>query len=318
MRSRALSLAALLLVLAFVGCESAGGVGGVMTTMLTGGQTTPADYHAATTDIEEPEEIELGRAVTAALGARYKLLRDEPVTRYVALVGNAVALHSDRPDLKYYFGVLDTDEVNAFAAPGGYVFITRGTLGLIRDEATLAGVLGHEVGHIALRHHVESIKKEKQAALQKGIGMSLARIGLAFAPGVGGAAASAVANSPVMNFVADRLVEGVLRGFDRREEGEADVVGIKYAARAGYDPAGLRDFLKTTQEHGAEPQVKQFFPSHPGIADRLKEQETQLKAMPAGGRRVAGRFETATATLPKPVQPAQATQPASKPATPTR
>ena len=312
MRSRALSLAALLLVLAFVGCESAGGVGGVMTTMLTGGQTTPADYRAATTDIDEPEEIELGRAVTAALGARYKLLRDESLTRYVALVGNAVALQSDRPDLKYYFGVLDTDEVNAFAAPGGYIFLTRGTLSLIRDEATLAGVLGHEVGHIALRHHVDSIKKEKQAAINKGVGVSLARLGLSFAPGVGGSVANAVVN-PLLNVVADKVVEGVLRGFDRREEGEADVVGIKYAARATYDPAGLRDFLKTTQDHGAEPAVKQFFPSHPGIAERLKEQETQLKTMPVGGRRAAARFETAMAALPKPAQPAQAAPPASKP-----
>src|SRR5207245_2816424 len=91
---------------------------------------------AATTDIDEPEEIELGRAVTTALGSRYTLLRDEPLTRYVALVGNAVADQSDRPDLHYYFGVLDTDEINAFAAPGGYVLVTRGTAGKRRARPT--------------------------------------------------------------------------------------------------------------------------------------------------------------------------------------
>ena len=315
MKARSLIFLALVLMLAFVGCESAGGVGGVMTTVLTGGQTTPADYRAATTDIEEAEEIELGRAVTAALGARYKLLRDEPITRYVALVGNAVAVQSDRPDLKYYFGVLDSDEVNAFAAPGGYVFVTRGTLNLIRDEATLAGVLGHEVGHIALRHHVESIKKEKTAALNKGVGLSLLRMGVGFAPGVGGAVASTAVNSPLMNLLADKVVEGVLRGFDRREEGEADVVGFKYAGRAAYDPAGLRDFLKTTQDRGAQPDVGKFFSTHPGIADRLKEQDAQLKTVPAGGRRAVARYETAMGTLAKPPAQPPATKP---PAQPTR
>jgi len=317
MRLRGLSLLALSLAAAFVGCESAGPVGGIMTTVLSGGQTTPADYRAATTDIEEAEEIEIGRSVTAALGARYKLLRDEGITRYVALVGNAVALQSDRPDLRYYFAVLDSDEVNAFAAPGGYVFITRGTLGLIRDEATLAGVLGHEVGHIALRHHVESIKKEKQAALNKGLGLSALRFGLGFATGVGGAVANTAVNSPLMNLVADKLVEGVLRGFDRREEGEADVVGFKYAARANYDAAGLRDFLKTTQAQGGQPQLSTFFATHPGTEERLREQENQLKTVPAGGRRAAGRFETAMASLPRPAISAPA-QPATKPAAPTR
>lgn len=316
MRARGLIFLALVLMLAFVGCESAGGVGGVMTTVLTGGQTTPADYRAATTDIEEAEEIELGRAVTAALGARYKLLRDEPLTRYIALVGNSVAAQSDRPDLKYYFGVLDSDEVNAFAAPGGYVFVTRGTLGLIRDEATLAGVLGHEIGHIALRHHVESIRKEKQAALNKGVGMSLARFAVGFAPGVGGAVASTAVNSPLLNLLADKMVEGVLRGFDRREEGEADVVGFKYAGKAAYDPAGLRDFLRTTQAQGAQPQVSKFFSTHPGTDERLKEQEAQLKTVPAGGRRAAARYETAMGTLPRPAAVPAAT--GTKPAQPTR
>jgi predicted Zn-dependent protease len=317
MSRRPLGFLALGLALLLVGCQTGGGgitpggFVGAMTQGFTG--VNPADMRGAATEIDEPEEIELGRAVATALGSRYKLLRDESLTRYVALVGNAVALQSDRPDLRYYFGVLDTDEVNAFAAPGGYVFITRGTLALMRDEATLAGALGHEVGHIALRHHVESIKKEKQAAVSKGLGTTALRIGSGFIPGIGGAVTSAVANSPVLNFVADRLVEGALRGFDRREEGEADSVGFKYAAHAGYDPAGLRDFLKATQDRGTQPEVNKFFATHPGIADRLKEQEVALKTLPAGGRRAATRFEQqAMAALP-PAQPAQPAQPAAKP-----
>jgi beta-barrel assembly-enhancing protease len=312
---RAYGFFALALALVLAGCQSGSGGGvtpanifGSMTQAYTG--VKPADVQGATTDIDEPEEIELGRSVATALGSRYKLLRDEPLTRYVALVGNAVALQSDRPDLRYYFGVLDTDEINAFAAPGGYVFITRGTLQLMRDEATLAGVLGHEVGHIALRHHVETIKDQKKAAVTKGIGTTAFQIGSGFIPGVGGAVTSGLAHSPLMNLAADGLVNLALKGWSRGEEEQADVVGFKYATRAGYDPAGLRDFLRAVQDTGKQPAKSGFFAkwsqTHPGTDDRLKEQENQLKAAPAGGRRAANRFETAMASLPKPAQPTPA------------
>ena len=315
---------ALALALVLAGCQSGSGGGGVIPANIFNAVTqaytgvNPADVQGATTDIDEAEEIELGRSVATALGSRYKLLRDEALTRYVALVGNAVALQSDRPDLRYYFGVLDTDEINAFAAPGGYVFVTRGTLQLMRDEATLAGVLGHEVGHIALRHHVETIKDQKKAALGKGVGTTAARVGSRFLPGAGGAAASGLANSPLMNLLADGLVNGLLKGWSRGEEEQADVVGVKYATRAGYNGAGLRDFLKAVQDTGKQPASSGFFTkwteTHPGTEDRLKEQENQLKTAPTGGRRAASRFETAMATLPKstPAAPATTGTPGSK------
>ena len=115
MSRRGFGFVALALALMLVGCQSGGGYGGgnilgAMTQGVTG--VNPSDVHGATTDIDEPEEIELGRSVATALGSRYKLLRDEPLTRYVALVGNTVAIQSDRPDLRYYFGILDTDEIN--------------------------------------------------------------------------------------------------------------------------------------------------------------------------------------------------------------
>jgi len=304
MTRRRLGALAFAAALVLAGCQSGTGVGGNivsgMQQAITG--TSTADLRGATTDIDEPEEIELGRAVTTALGSRYTLLRDEALTRYVALVGNTVALQSERPDVRYYFGVLDTDEVNAFAAPGGYVFLTRGTLALIHDEATLAGVLGHEVGHIALRHHVETIRKEKQAALSKGIGTTALQFGSGFIPGVGGAVTSAAAHSPLMNLLADKVVDLSLKGFSRTEEEQADAVGFKYAGRAGYDPAGLRDFLKAVQDGGSQPTksgfLAKFNATHPGAAERLKEQEAQLKTAPAGGRRAAARFEQAMAGKP--------------------
>jgi predicted Zn-dependent protease len=308
MKARALSLLALVLALVLVGCQTGGG--STALGILTG--TNPEDIRGASTDIDEPEEIELGRAVASALGSRYTLLRDEPLTRYVALVGNSVALQSDRPDLRYYFGVLDTDEVNAFAAPGGYVFITRGTLRLMRDEATLAAVLGHEVGHIALRHHLETIKDQKKTAVGSSVGKNLIRLGSGFIPGVGGAVASTVINSPVLDLAMDGAVNLVLKGWSRGEEEQADGVGFKYATRAGYDPAGLRNFLQAVQDSGSQPSTSAFFSTHPATAERLKEQETQLTTAPAGGRRAAPRFEESViAKLPAPA--AQPAPPAAKP-----
>lgn len=237
----------------------------------------------AFTDLDEPQEIELGRAVAANVASRYKVLRDRALTRYVALVGNAVAAHSDRPDVKYFFVVLDAPEVNAFAAPGGFVFVTRGTLALVRDEAMLAGVLGHEVGHIALRHHVETIKAQKRKELAV-LGASAA---VAQTPAA--AAAQAVAAG------ADALVEQVvLKGFSRGEEGEADGVGLVYAARAGYHPAGLRDFLAALRARGEKDSaVSTFFSTHPGTQERLAEQERKLQAQPADGKRHPERYAQA-------------------------
>jgi len=245
-------------------------------------------FRGATTEIDEPEEVELGRAVTALIGSRYTLLRDEAVTRYVALVGNAVALRSDRPDMRYYFGVLDSDDINALAAPGGYVFVTRGALALMRDEATLAGVLGHEVGHVALRHHAKTIKAEKQkAALRTG-----AEVGASFT--------RASVLTPAIGFTIDGLGELALKGFSREEEGESDGVGFKYATAAGYDPAGLRDFLKALQDRGAkEPAVGKFFSTHPGSEERLREQETLVAKATTPGRRNAARFQGAMARIQK-------------------
>jgi predicted Zn-dependent protease len=241
----------------------------------------------AFSDVEEPEEIELGRAVTAAIGGRYPLLRDPVLTRYVALVGNIVAAQSERPDVRYYFGVLDSPEVNAFAAPGGYIFVTKGALALMRDEATLAGVLGHEIAHVAARHHLETIKASKRKDLTV---MGL-RTGLAFAPGPAGSFAG------VISLAADAMVEQVvLKGFSRAEEGQADGLGVGYASRAGYDRAGLQDFLLAVSARSdRDPSAGRFFSTHPGTAERLKDLE-KLPPSQAGGQRNRERF---AAEMPK-------------------
>ncbi|HSE91988.1 MAG TPA: M48 family metalloprotease [Methylomirabilota bacterium] len=269
------------------GCQQATDVArtlpipGVAGSLVRGGAEALPAARGAFVDMEEPEEIELGRAVTTNIGSRYRLLRDASLTRYVALVGNTVAAHSERPDVKYYFGVLDAPEVNAFAAPGGYVFITVGALRLMKDEAALAGVLGHEVAHVARRHHQEAIKAERR----KQIAMIGVREGLAYTP--------AAAFGGVISMAADKVADQViLKGFSRAEEGDADQAGFRYAAAAGYDPAGLGDFLAALVAGGEkEATATRFFSTHPGTPERLQEQRKLIAARSsADGRRNPERF----------------------------
>ena len=144
--------------------------------------------------------------------------------RYVSLVGGALAQGSTRPALPWTFIVLDTDGVNAFAAPGGYVHITRGVLALIKNEAELAGVLGHEIIHITEKHTIRAIQKSK--AVQMGAAETLS--------GSSGLMQRAVTAT------YDNIVE---RGFGRSEENEADEKGVAMANKTGYAPNGLVVFL---------------------------------------------------------------------------
>ena len=290
--SRRAVVVLVVLVVAAIGFEAANvraqfrpsipGIPGIPGLSRSQPEQSPMDMFLAFSDMDEPQEVEVGRSVAAAVGARYKVLRDVKLTTYVALVGNTVAATSDRPDLRYYFAVLDTPKVEALAAPGGFVFLSRGALDTMRDEAALASVLGHEIGHVALKHHNATIKAQRTKALA----MFGANIGLGFVRGPAGAF------TPVMSLVADGIAEGVLKGHSREEEMESDRVGFQYAARAGYDPEGLREFLQVLKTKG-DASAQEFFSTHPGIDDRLQEQASLLQKWAGGGRREADRFTQA-------------------------
>jgi predicted Zn-dependent protease len=306
------AMTTLALVFAVAGCQAAsetltkigattpGGAGQAANVASKALQAAPT-VQGAFADMDEPQEIELGRAVSAAVGKHYHLLRDRALTRYVALVGNAVAAHSERPDLRYYFAVLDASEVNAFAAPGGFIFVTKGALSVMKDEATLAGVLAHEIAHVARRHAVETIKAQKRTDLVLLAGREAT------------AQSSIGAFSGAISAAADTVAEQViLKGFGRAEETEADRIGFGYAASAGYDPAGLRDFLSAMIDRGArDSTIGKFLSTHPGTEERLKIQNDLLKSRAAGGRRNPERFASATvAAVPS---QAQSAPPGSRP-----
>jgi len=207
----------------------------------------------------EDEEIELGQAVSYRIRARYGVAQDPEVTRYLSLVGMTVAVRSGRPSLPWRWIILDSGAINAFAAPGGYVHITRGAMAAMRSEAELADVLAHEIAHVTRKHTLKG--------LQKSMGMELAQNRGEY-----------VVGSAFFNAVADQAAKAVLAGFSQAEELEADQVGLDVASQVGYQALGLPYFLGTLKTVSADSKSKAgLFRSHPDTDERIKKANKQIK-----------------------------------------
>jgi predicted Zn-dependent protease len=208
----------------------------------------------ANKSIAEPEEISMGNGIAANLLGASPLLTGDRVQQYVNQVGRWVSLHTERPDLPWRFGILASTDVNAFATPGGTIFITRGLLQKLNNESELAGVLAHEMVHVLRKHHL--------AALQKG-----ARLGIA-SDLLGEALKDK--NNPVLEKAIKAGTEVYARGLDKDDEFEADRMGIVIATRAGYDPFGLPAVLQMLEASNAkDSSLALMFKTHPAPGDRL-------------------------------------------------
>jgi predicted Zn-dependent protease len=198
--------------------------------------------------ISTDKEIEIGRGIAATIAGRFPVSTDAALTRYVNLVGLTVASQDPRPDITYRFAVLETPTVNAYAAPGGYVFITRGALGLMDNEAELAGVLAHEVGHVNERHVINQIRKSDT--------MREVRTQLDL-------------QGTTLDKVVGTGSNALFMGLSRGDELQADSLGIEYASAAGYDPGGLAAFITQLDRHAGEGPVSEFFATHPKPDERI-------------------------------------------------
>lgn len=208
--------------------------------------------------IGEEDEIALGKAISEKIRLRYGVQQDFDQTRYVTLVGLVLAARSERPDLPYQFIILDSNVVNAFAAPGGFIHITRGALAALGSEAELAGVLGHEIAHITQKHTIKAVQKFQGIELAQG-------------------QTSITANSAVFNQIVDRATDLILQGFGRAEELDSDNVGWQLASKAGYDSQGLVTFLETlkARNQGATSR-RGLFASHPETQERIDRLKTEI------------------------------------------
>jgi predicted Zn-dependent protease len=252
MSSLRLSLAALVL--------AAGGA----TALLGGCASNPATGKTDLVTMSEQQEIELGRKMHPQILQKYGRYDDEQLQQYVNSVGQRIAAQSHRPNLQYTFTVLDGDEVNAFALPGGYVYITRGIMAYLNSEAELAAVLGHEVGHVTARHSV----RQQTGATAAGVGATL--IGILTGSG------------DLMN-VAGMAGNALVSGYGRDMELEADELGAEYLNRIGFEPEAMIDVvrllknqemfeLQMARQENRPPRVYHgVFASHPDNDTRLQE-----------------------------------------------
>jgi len=192
-----------------------------------------------TSDIEA--EIMFGREVAARIIGKYTVLKNDELTKYVNLVGKSVALHGNRPEIDFVFGVLDSDVINAFAAPGGYVFITRGAIEAMENEAALAGVLAHEIIHVNERHIVRELNIHGSSSFPV---EGFARI-------IGGATdAAKIAFVRAVDEAVNILFD---RGYKKQDEHEADTLGIILSASANYNPEALVEYFEQIKERTEPP-----------------------------------------------------------------
>lgn len=212
--------------------------------------------------VSESRESAIGQEVAVEVEKEYPVYQGPELTAYVNEIGQKLAAVSDRTSVTYTFKVLDTPIVNAFAAPGGYVYVTRGLLGVLDDEAELAGVIAHEVGHVAARHSAKQIQNTTIASTLI-------------------TAAAVLAGQKVSDEMLQAVdVAGglIVLGYSRGDEYQADLLGAKYLYRSGYDPRGMIDSLNGLMElETRDPmKVEEFFQSHPFTKERVKHLEEWL------------------------------------------
>jgi predicted Zn-dependent protease len=283
-------IAALILVpvLATPAAAQLGGLGKAL------GKAREVQQELSFTDAEEQA---LGAEISAKIRDKYGVVQDQAVHKYVALVGTVLASRSARPGLKWTFVVLDTDGVNAFAAPGGFIHITRGALALLQNEAELASVLGHEIGHVTAKHTLNAIQKSKTLGL-----------------------AAQASRQQVISRVATRGYELLLENnFDRNDEMSADRIGATLANGAGYSPDGLNGFLtRLAERNKGLTERSGVFASHPETRARLEALARVIKSdRLTATATVQPRYAAAIPFKPVPVTSVAQVAPPASAAAPT-
>jgi predicted Zn-dependent protease len=254
-------------------------IGGEIGSAVTGrpeiaqGTAAAVDYKNKIS-LSADDEDAMGQSVAMNLTSSNRLTQNEALNKYVSLVGLTLVDASPRPSGNWLFGVLESNEVNAFAGPNGYIFVTTGALRKMQDESELAGVLAHELTHVLHHHGLAGIQADANADAAK-------------------AAASIAINSNgadrfgIFNKLADPVVEGVVKKpYARGQELDADSNAVNLLVAAGYDPNGLVRFLQRLESSGGDPMS-----THPGKAERVAKAQAQIARLGTqSGRTMKARF----------------------------
>jgi len=241
-------------------------------------------------ELTPEQEYYIGRAVGATLVSSYRPWNRERAESYLNLLGQTLAQASDLPQTfgGYHFLILDSDEVNAFAAPGGLIFVTRGILRCCSSEETLAAVLAHEIGHVQLKHGLQSIKKGR---LTTALTLLATESAKAY-----GAKELAELTAAFEGSVRDTVTTMVNNGYSRSFEYAADAAALKILRQAGYAPVALVEVLEKMKSE-VKPGGSGFGKTHPAPTDRIAELRSQLDAVPSppASQVRQARFERAIA-----------------------
>jgi predicted Zn-dependent protease len=213
--------------------------------------------------VSETEEYYIGRGVAATILTRYNLYRNQTVTAYVNYVGNTVVMGSPRPYIYggYHFAVLDTDEINAFACPGGTIFVTKGMLKVVRTEDELAAVLSHEVGHVAEKHGLQAISNARWTEVVTTLATESAKAYTA--------AEMAGLVDLFQGTVDDVFKTLVVNGYGREQELEADGLAIGCMKACGYDGRQFLSLLDRLEQTSRQASGG-IFATHPDLAERIQ------------------------------------------------
>ena len=227
----------------------------VLAATLAACATNPATGSKEFSLMSEAQEVQLGQEMDGQVRREMGVYQDAELQRYVSEVGLRLARASERPNLPWHFTVVDEPAVNAFALPGGYIYITRGILAFLHDEEQMAGVLGHEIGHVTARHAAQQYTKATSA----GIGLTLLSI---FVP-----------EARPLQGVAETALGVLFLKHGRDDELQADRLGAQYTAKTGWDPRGVAGMLRTLQRldvaSGSRRGVPNWLSTHPAPADRV-------------------------------------------------
>ena len=212
------------------------------------------------------QDIQLGRQAASEVERKYRLVNDPVVQEWVDELGRRLASHTTMPNLPWRFRVVDTKAVNAFALPGGFVYVNRGLIEMTDDESEVAGVVGHEMAHVTLRHGTHQLSKSL-----------MARFPLAALGGFGGAAGA-------IGQLGSIGASFAFLKFSRDDERQADIVGVQTMAKSGYDSHGMITIFQRLDKMGSGRGTPQFLSDHPNPENRIQKIEKEISLLPSSTR----------------------------------
>jgi predicted Zn-dependent protease len=234
--------------------------------------------------VTEQREVAIGNQIATQINAQVPLVQDVPLNLYLNDLGGLIARHSGRPGLQYHFYIVDSPALNAFALPGGHVYVNRGLIERTRNVSELAGVLAHEIGHVAARHGAENLQRQMRTRSMAGTMYQLI-----------------LGSKPLLDQEALNLGGALWAAQNSRaDEAEADRLAVDYLVDTGVDPRGMLSLFGTLwaeEQHTPGTQQVSWFSTHPGTAMRMEATRQQIRALPPPPRPLASNNESYAAFL---------------------